>query len=267
MFSRQNIPDKGLICEILWNKDLAGNGRQFVPKREFHRRKHSLISKKNFSGSELVLRSLGAVAPVPSFTKWIAVVCDERHSVFVTFHFPFRETRRGAPGDADFKKIIGSVASRPGLLSSPVYCPRFILYSPIGKLGLMNGQTANTIRVPLPGGSMAELVGSTGGTKRTLHTDWLGSSRLATSYASRVLSYDAAYAPYGENYAGKGTATTDLDFTGQFQDTSTGLYDFLYREYNPVQGRWITPTRQGKRPWILPTRRAGIVMRTWSTTR
>lgn len=110
----------------------------------------------------------------------------------------------------------------------------------------MNGQTANTIRVSLPGGSTAELVGSTGGTKRTLHTDWLGSSRLATSYVGRGLQYDNGYAPYGESYAGKGTATADLDFTGQFQDTSTGLYDFLYREYNPVQGRWITPDPSGQ---------------------
>ena len=28
-------------------------------------------------------------------------------------------------------------------------------------------------------------------------------------------------------------------FTGQNQDTASDLYDFLYREYHPTQGRWI----------------------------
>lgn len=117
-----------------------------------------------------------------------------------------------------------------------------VLYSPIGKLGLMNGRTANTVRVPLPGGSTAELL--VGGDVRTLHADWLGSSRLSTGYYNRILAYDAAYAPYGENYAGTG-ASGDLNFTGQSQDTLSGMYDFLYREYNPVQGRWISPDPSG----------------------
>lgn len=34
--------------------------------------------------------------------------------------------------------------------------------------------------------------------------------------AIRTLAYDAAYAPYGESYAGAGSSTYDLDFTGQF---------------------------------------------------
>jgi RHS repeat-associated protein len=118
-----------------------------------------------------------------------------------------------------------------------------ILYGPIGKLGLMQGQTAKTIRVPLPGGSTAELIA--GGTKHTLHSDWLGSARLSTTYTNRGVAYDAAYAPYGENYAGSGTSSSDLDLTGQFQDTLSGLYDFQYREYSPVQGRWISPDPAG----------------------
>jgi RHS repeat-associated protein len=74
------------------------------------------------------------------------------------------------------------------------------------------------------------------------HSDWLGSSRLATTQA-RGLYYDGGYAAYGEDYAG--TGTTDLDFTGQNQDTAAGLYDFLYRKYSPVQGRWISPDPSG----------------------
>ncbi|MGA7889224.1 MAG: hypothetical protein WA412_13075 [Candidatus Sulfotelmatobacter sp.] len=43
-----------------------------------------------------------------------------------------------------------------------------ILYSPTGKLGTMNGQTAVTIRIPLPGGSTAELLGASGTTRHIL---------------------------------------------------------------------------------------------------
>jgi RHS repeat-associated protein len=117
-----------------------------------------------------------------------------------------------------------------------------ILYSPIGKLGTMNGQTAVTIRIPLPGGSTAEILGATGGTKRILHSDWLGSARLSTTYTNQTVANDTAYAPYGESYGG---SSTDLNLTGQSQDTLSGLYDFLYREYSPVQGRWISPDPSG----------------------
>jgi RHS repeat-associated protein len=51
------------------------------------------------------------------------------------------------------------------------------------------------------------------------------------------------YAPYGEPYAQAGT--TDLSFTGQDQDTVSGMYDFLYRKYVPVQGRWLSPDPAG----------------------
>jgi RHS repeat-associated protein len=120
-----------------------------------------------------------------------------------------------------------------------------VLYSPIGKLGLMGGNTAQTIRIALPGGSTAELIGGTGSQTHILHSDWLGSARLSTLYAGRSLAYDTAYAPYGENYAGSGSSPADLDFTGQYTDTLSELYDFLYRKYSPGQGRWISPDPAG----------------------
>jgi RHS repeat-associated protein len=55
--------------------------------------------------------------------------------------------------------------------------------------------------------------------------------------------FDTAYAPFGENYANAGT--TDLDFTGQRQDITSGIYDFQYREYNPAHGRWISADPAG----------------------
>jgi RHS repeat-associated protein len=116
-----------------------------------------------------------------------------------------------------------------------------ILYSPIGKLGLMNGQSVNSIRFPLPGGSMAEDL--EGSNRHTLHSDWLGTSRLSTTWA-HGLAYDVAYSPYGEAYVGSGSTTTEVNFTGMRQDTQTGLYDFSAREYSTV-GRWISPDPSG----------------------
>ena len=117
-----------------------------------------------------------------------------------------------------------------------------ILYGPLGKLGLMNGQVAKTIRISLPGGSTAELDGATGTIKHTLHADWLGSSRLSTNYVARTEAYDTSYAPFGEN---PGAANAELNFTGQSEDTLAGLYDFLYRKYSPVHGRWLSPDPSG----------------------
>ena len=60
------------------------------------------------------------------------------------------------------------------------------------------------------------------------------------------MSFSVGYGPYGEAYGTSGTA--DLSFTGQNQDMVTtygGLYDFLYREYNPNQGRWVSPDPSG----------------------
>jgi RHS repeat-associated protein len=119
-----------------------------------------------------------------------------------------------------------------------------IVYGPGSmKLALYNGQTLVKGFAPLPGGATAVYTpGMLPAYYR--HGDWLGSSRLATTPA-RTNYYDGAYAPYGENHGGLGT--TDLNFTGQNQDTVTGLYDFLYREYNPNHGRWISPDPAGLR--------------------
>jgi len=82
-------------------------------------------------------------------------------------------------------------------------------------------------------------------TIRTFHyrySDWLGSSRFSST-TSRTKFSDDAYAPYGENYAESGTV--DPSFTGNDQDTVSGTYDFLFREYNANQGRWISPDPAG----------------------
>ena len=125
-----------------------------------------------------------------------------------------------------------------------------ILYGPGGaKLALMNGQTLNKAFVPLPGGPMAVYNSTSLAYYR--HADWLGSSRVSTT-GSRGLNYDAAFSPFGEDYAQKtgSGGSADLSFTGQNQDTeagggSNGQYDFLFRQYSAVQGRWISPDPAG----------------------
>ncbi len=117
-----------------------------------------------------------------------------------------------------------------------------ILYAPSGaKLALMSGQTVSKMFVPLPGGATAVYAGTSLSYYR--HPDWLGSSRVATTTA-RAVYYDGEYSPYGESY--NETGTTDRNFTGQNQDLGANdLYDFLYREHNITQGRWISPDPAG----------------------
>jgi RHS repeat-associated protein len=116
-----------------------------------------------------------------------------------------------------------------------------IVYAPTGgKIALMNSTTLVKAFVSLPGGGTAVYNGS--GLQFFRHSDHLGSSRLATT-TSRTLFFDGAYAPYGEDYVK--TGTTDLSFTGQNQDAVSGIYDFMFRKYNPVHGRWISPDPAG----------------------
>ncbi len=115
-----------------------------------------------------------------------------------------------------------------------------ILYSPVGKTALMNGQTLSKAFIGLPGGATA--IYNSSGLAYYRHSDWLGSSRL-TSTQARTLYSSSAYAPFGEQYVVSGTA--DASFTGQNSDTASSLYDFTFREDSPSQGRWLSPDPSG----------------------
>jgi len=115
------------------------------------------------------------------------------------------------------------------------------LYGPDGgKLAVMQGQTLKRADIPLPGGGEAVYQGS--GLAYYRHADWLGSSRLASTPGAQEYSI-AAYAPYGEPY--DDSQGPDHAFAGQKRDIVGGQYDFLLREYNPIQGRWWTPDPAG----------------------
>ena len=94
--------------------------------------------------------------------------------------------------------------------------------------------------MPLPGGATA--VYDSSGLAYYRHSDWLGSSRLATT-PTRTKYYATASAPFGESY--KSSGATDIPFTGQNRDTASWLDDFPYREYNPVHRRWMSPDPAG----------------------
>jgi RHS repeat-associated protein len=131
---------------------------------------------------------------------------------------------------------LGRMAERD---ASGVYTQ--IVYSPDGgKLAIMKGQTLQKGFVHLAGGSVA--VYNSSGLAYYRHSDWLESSRFAST-PTRMLYYDGAYAPFGENYAQ--TGTTDLSFTGMNQDTVANLFDFPAREYNAIHGRWPSPDPAG----------------------
>ena len=104
----------------------------------------------------------------------------------------------------------------------------------------MNGQSLTKAFAPLPDGAVATC--NAAGLEYYRHPDWLGSSRLASTPA-RTIYGDIAYAPFGETYSQ--TGSFDLSFTGQNQDAVPGLYDYLYRENNSTQGRWISPDPTG----------------------
>jgi RHS repeat-associated protein len=122
-----------------------------------------------------------------------------------------------------------------------------ILYSPVGKIALMNGSNLTKAFAPLPGGGAA-IYNSTG-LAYYRHADWLGSSHL-TSTAAQGLYSSQVYAPFGEAYATAGASGTtssavDPNFTGQNSDTVPSLYDFTFREHSMSQGRWISPDPLG----------------------
>jgi RHS repeat-associated protein len=116
------------------------------------------------------------------------------------------------------------------------------VYGPTGvKLAKVNGTTLINAFVALPGGAKA-IYNSSGALTYYRHSDWLGSSRLASTQSRRLYS-STSYAPFGEQYAVAGTA--DASFTGQDQDTVKSLYDFPARRQSPSQGRWISPDPAG----------------------
>ncbi|MFA5144020.1 MAG: toxin TcdB middle/N-terminal domain-containing protein [Candidatus Omnitrophota bacterium] len=72
------------------------------------------------------------------------------------------------------------------------------------------------------------------------HQDHIGSSNVITdSTGKQVACYE--YKPYGEISKVNGSFSTDIRFTGQRLDSSTGFYYYGARYYDPEFGRFIQP--------------------------
>ena len=79
------------------------------------------------------------------------------------------------------------------------------------------------------------------------HQDQLGSTRLLTDEAgAQVASY--TFDPYGKRLAVTGTATTPLEFAGQYRDAETGLYYMRARYYEATTAQFLT-----RDPWVAIT--------------
>lgn len=143
-----------------------------------------------------------------------------------------------------FERIVEEQSG--GTCSAPGTTYQQIVYSTDGSKLLTNGRSLIKAYVPLPGGATA-VFNSSGVLAYYRHSDWLGSSRLASTPA-RTLYYSGAYGPFGESYTEfvSSGGQTDHSFTGENEDTKSRFDDFRFREYAVAdQGRWISPDPAG----------------------
>jgi RHS repeat-associated protein len=131
--------------------------------------------------------------------------------------------------------------------------PTQFLYLPGGTqpfATMSNYQNYLRVFAPAPGGTMVITPnGHNGVISYHRHTDWIGSSRFASTPAETVY-FDGGYAPFGEPYATSGTP--DYVFAENAQDASVVegatagyAYDTLNRKYSAAQSRWIAPDPAG----------------------
>jgi RHS repeat-associated protein len=90
-----------------------------------------------------------------------------------------------------------------------------------------------------PGGLPVEQIANSGGTILYLHHDQEGSTRLLTGGTGNTEgSY--SYTPYGGVESHSGTATTPLDYDGQYTNAATGLIYLRAREYDPATAQFLS---------------------------
>lgn len=78
------------------------------------------------------------------------------------------------------------------------------------------------------------------GALRFYHTDHLGSSNVVTDATGALVELNE-HAPYGALVRHEGPADVHHKFTGQHQDSGTGLILFPARAYDPQLGRFLQP--------------------------
>jgi RHS repeat-associated protein len=157
-----------------------------------------------------------------------------------TFHTYTWDGNFGNPLSIDTNNLTYDALGRLTEVANGTTYTQFV-YGPTGKLAVMKGQAVAKVFIALPAGAQAVYTGSNN-LQGYRHSDWLGSSRIKSS-TTQTKQFDGAYAPFGESYAD--TGSYDHVFTGQIPGVVSDLYDFLYREYHPKQGRWVSPDPAG----------------------
>ncbi len=104
----------------------------------------------------------------------------------------------------------------------PLSCVKFIF---------SGGQRIAMEQVPVGGGP---------GSLSYFHADHLGSTSVLTD-ANGVSEENNTYYPYGDTHTHTGTSDVAYKYTGKEKDTTTGLYFYEARYYDPVLGRFISP--------------------------
>ena len=159
------------------------------------------------------------------------LLCDTFH----TYTWDSGDQLLSVDGHAILRDGLGRVVESNGLE---------ILYSPIGKLGFVTGQTMTKIRIPLPGGGQAIYNG--GVLAKFNHPDWQGNIRVGSYAASRTLNGVSEYTPFGMPYDNGTVGPAGPSFNGSYGDVlDSHEYDSATRELHPVQGRWIQPDPAG----------------------
>jgi RHS repeat-associated protein len=98
-------------------------------------------------------------------------------------------------------------------------------------------QDGATYTIYGPGGAPIEQI--TGLTPQYLHQDQLGSTRIITNQTgTKTGAY--AYSPYGKVSNHTGTATTNVEFNGQYLDAESGLVYLRNRYYDPNSGQFMS---------------------------
>jgi len=128
--------------------------------------------------------------------------------------------------------------------SSYTYDNNYYIYGLDGMLieeaGATGAATADYIY--LDGQPVAVLNGST---LYYLHTDHLGTPRLATD-STQATAWSYTSAPFGDSATVSGTITQNLRLPGQYYDVETGWNHNGFRYYVPVLGRYIEPDPLGR---------------------
>ena len=107
----------------------------------------------------------------------------------------------------------------------------------IGKLYVCEGTSC--AKLIFAGNQRIAMMQVASGSTSYFHADHLGSTSVLTN-GQGIQEQDVSYVPYGDTFSNSGTADVAYKYTGKEQDSSTGLYFYEARYYDPVLGRFIS---------------------------